>query len=406
MKSERLFFDNGRGEKLAARLDLPVDGMPEAYALFAHCFTCSKNLKAVGNISQALVMEKIAVLRFDFTGLGESAGEFADTNFSSNVEDLIAAANFLKENHGGPEILIGHSLGGAAVLQAAGAIETCKAVCTIGAPADPDHVTHLLASKRAEIEAEGQARVILAGRQFTIKKQFLDDLEMSGMERKIHQLKRSLLIFHSPVDNIVGIENAGKIYEFAQHPKSFVSLDRADHLLSDERDSRYVGTVLAAWAGKYIDAGKKTEALSLQPEADKVVVRTAEGYYTEIMANGHPLLADEPVSVGGTNLGPSPYELLSAALGACTTLTLRMYADRKQWPAEAITVRVRHGKIHAKDCGECETSSGKIDQFRKEIEITGPLDDTQRNRMLEIADRCPVHRTLHNEVKIESRLKK
>lgn len=406
MRSERLAFENRQGIELAARLDLPLEGEPLAYALFAHCFTCSKNLKAVGNISRALTERRLAVLRFDFTGLGESEGDFADTNFSSNVDDLVAAAGFLEANYQAPEILIGHSLGGAAVLQAAGEISSCKAVCTIGAPGDPGYVTRLLASKREEIEARGEAVVELAGRKFKIKKQFLDDLEATSMKERIRRLKRALLIFHSPIDNIVGIDNAAQIFQSALHPKSFVSLDTADHLLSEEADSRYVGAVLAAWARKYIDLDPEAARRQPLPEENVVVVQTGpEGYYTGIMANGHPLAADEPAAVGGTNLGPSPYELLSAALGACTSMTLRMYADRKEWPLETVTVRLTHDKVHARDCDSCDRKEGKIDLIEREIELSGPLDESQQQRLLEIADKCPVHRTLHSDIRVNTKLK-
>lgn len=408
MQSTRITFANRQQQKLSARLDLPIDGAPLAYALFAHCFTCSKNLKAVTNISRALTRRRIAVLRFDFTGLGESEGDFADTNFSSNVSDLIQAAAFLREHYEGPKILIGHSLGGAAVLQAAADIASSVAVATIGAPCDPAHVAKHLSSVRETIEAEGEAEIVLAGRKFKIKKQFLDDLEMTRMQEKIHRLKRALLIFHSPIDDTVDIENASQIFQSALHPKSFVSLDRADHLLTREEDSLYVGEVLAAWAGKYLAAGDDAvKKPGLRPEADLVVVRTGqEGFLTEVQANGHPLIADEPVEVGGTNRGPSPYEFLSTALGTCTGMTLRMYADRKKWPLEAVVVRLQHGKVHADDCGECEEKGARIDVIEREIELFGDLDEAQRQRLLEIADKCPVHRTLHSEIVVNTRLRK
>ena len=406
MRSEKLTFENKQGEKLSARLDFPVDKHPLAYALFAHCFTCSKNLHAVRNISRALTERGLAVLRFDFTGLGESEGDFSDTNFSSNVADLIAAADFLGKNYEAPGILIGHSLGGAAVLQAAGNIPACKAVATIGAPCDPAHVAHLLQDARDEIEARGEVQINLAGRTFTIKKQFLDDLEMTVMKETIANLKRALLIFHSPVDNTVGIENAQQIYKAALHPKSFVSLDTADHLLTDEADSRYVGEVLAVWAKKYIEPGTNSTKISVQKEDGTVVVRTGrEKYYTAIMANGHPLVADEPEPYGGKNLGASPYELLSASLGACTSITLRMYADRKKWPLESVIVRLKHHKIHADDCQACESKGGRVDHLERELELFGPLDNAQKQRLLEIADKCPVHKTLHSEVIITTKLR-
>lgn len=406
MKFQKRTFTNSAGEKLAAHLDLPVDGKPVAYALFAHCFTCTQNLRAVANISQALAQERIAVLRFDFTGLGESEGDFADTTFSSNVDDLVEAAKFLAADYAAPKILIGHSLGGAAVLQAATQIPAAVAVATIGAPAEPAHVRQHLESSREEIEKEGKAKVTLAGRTFTIKKQFLDDLESNRMQEAIRNLRRALLICHAPLDNVVGIDNAAQIFQAAKHPKSFLSLDQADHLLTDEADSRYVGTVIGAWARKYIGTLSPDADKLLVPETDRVVVRTGEsGYRTEVMANGHSLVADEPVAVGGTDAGPSPYDYLLSGLGSCTSITLRMYADRKKWPLESIIVRLRHEKIHAVDCAECESDSGKIDYIEREIELNGPLDQSQRERLIEIANRCPVHRTLHSEIVVKTRMR-
>jgi putative redox protein len=304
------------------------------------------------------------------------------------------------------------------MLQAANKISSSVAVATIGAPCDPEHVTHLLESDREEIEKNGEAEVNLAGRTFRIKKQFLDDLEETNMQEKIRNLRRALLIFHSPLDNTVGIDNAARIFRNAMHPKSFISLDKADHLLTDEADSFYVGAVLAAWAAKYIEISPEKETgVRLTPEKNLIVTRTAaegyyteimaaEGYYTEIMANGHPLIADEPVSYGGTDKGASPYELLAAGLGACTSMTLRMYAGRKQWPLEAVIVRMKHQRTHAEDCRECETRDRKIEVIEREIELFGPLDEEQKQRLLEIADKCPVHRTLHSKVLVRTRLKK
>ena len=400
MKSKNYTFPNADGHLLAGRLDLPPLGKPRAYALFSHCFTCSKELIAVHNISTALTEAGIAVFRFDFPGLGKSEGAFSETTFTSNVDDLYRAALFLEEIGEAPEIIIGHSLGGAAAIRAGSLIDSVRIVATIGAPADPTHVTHLLSSKRDEIESEGSATVSIAKRDFLIKKEFIDDLESVSMEEATRRLGKALLIFHSPVDETVGIDNAASIYGRALHPKSFISLDGADHLLSNPEDSRYVGHTIAAWATRYLEP---VPAAAKAP--DEVVVEIgASGLCVDILANGQNLIADEPLSVGGTNLGPTPYDYLTAGLGACTAMTLRMYADHKKWQLESVEVRLRHDKIHATDCEECETKTGKVDVIERIITLGGELDEAQRVRLLEIADRCPVHRTLESEVKVSTRL--
>jgi uncharacterized OsmC-like protein/alpha/beta superfamily hydrolase len=404
MQLQKFEITSPDGQKLAALLDLPLDGKPLAYALFAHCFTCSKDLKAVYHISRALTRERIAVLRFDFTGLGESGGDFADTSFLSNVEDIIAAAHFLESRFEGPRLLIGHSLGGAAVLQAASAISSSKAVVTIAAPADPRHVSRTIGPAKETIVAAGQAEVNISGRTFILKKKFLDDLRQIDAETTIQNLNRALLVMHSPTDDIVGIDNAARIFQTARHPKSFVSLDQADHLLSNIADSRYAGAVIAAWAKRYI-APPSAEKEALPPQDNRIVARTGPGgFLTEIQVNRHSLVADKPAAVGGTDQGPTPFDLLVAALGACTSMTLRMYADRKRWPLEAATVRLKHKKIHASDCESCEIEEGMLDRIEREIEIEGPLDAEQKQRLLQIADRCPVHKTLTSEVEIKTRL--
>lgn len=401
MSVEKVHFENADGDRLAARLDLPDTGVPFAFALFAHCFTCSKDLRAVGAISRALTQQGIAVLRFDFTGLGESEGDFAETNFSSNVDDLVVAANFLEEEYEAPRILIGHSLGGAAVLQAAHRIEQVRAVSTIGAPYSPEHVTRHLEDALEDIKTSGRARIRLADRTFTIQKQFLEDLAATKMEKTIRELDRALLIFHSPVDDIVGVENAARIFKAAKHPKSYISLDDADHLLTQPKDAEYVGTVLGAWARKYVDTSEPERPST---EGD-VLTRTGEGYRTEIQAGRHSFAADEPTEVGGTDTGPTPYDLLLAALGSCTGITLRMYADRKEWPLEETIVHLTHEKIHAEDCAHCETEEGQIDRLEREIELVGELSTDQRERLLDIANKCPVHRTFHNEIDVRTHLK-
>jgi putative redox protein len=405
-RSQKVEFPGSQGGRLAARLELP-NGTPRAYALFAHCFTCSKDVFAAARIAGGLAEAGIAVLRFDFTGLGASEGDFANTNFSSNVEDLVRAAAYLREAHAAPSILIGHSLGGAAVLAAAGRIPEATAVATIAAPADPGHVSHLLAEARPEIEKQGEAEVVLAGRSFRIQKQFLEDIEGHRLANAIKDLKRALLIFHAPRDGTVGIENASAIFAAARHPKSFVSLDGADHLLSRREDARYVAAVLTAWVGRYVPGLAASEAAAEESPSGQVLVReTRNGaFQQEVIVGRHRLLADEPVSVGGTDTGPGPYDLLLAALGACTAMTVRMYADRKQLPLERVSVTLSHDKVHADDCADCETREGKVDVIEREIELTGDLDEAQRARMMEISEKCPVHRTLHSEIKVRTRAK-
>lgn len=405
-KSEKVEFQGADGALLAGRLDMP-DGSPRAYALFAHCFTCSKDIYAASRIASGLAANGIAVLRFDFTGLGASEGEFANTNFSSNVQDLVRAADWLRANHTAPAIIVGHSLGGAAVLAAAPEIPECRAVATVNAPADPEHVSHLFDTSREEIESKGEAEVLLAGRRFTIKKQFLDDIAGKTLQDTIGNLKRALLVFHAPRDETVSIDNAGRIFGAAKHPKSFVSLDDADHLLTRKTDAAYVADVLSVWAARYV--GNVGAGQAKAPEVgdhEWLVYETGEGRFTQAITNGkHNLRSDEPASVGGGDTGPSPYDLVTAALGACTSMTLRMYANRKKWPVEQILVRLDHNKIHAEDCAECETRVGKVDRIVREIEIHGDVDAEQRARLLEIADKCPVHQTLERQNEIVTKLR-
>lgn len=395
--SQKLTFPGSSGEMLAARLDQPA-GRPTAYALFAHCFTCSKDIFAASQIARELASHGIAVLRFDFTGLGMSEGEFANTNFSSNIADLLKAADHLRDNFEAPQILIGHSLGGAAVLAAAGDIPEAKAVATIGAPADAAHVIDNFSADLAEIEEEGIAEVKLAGRTFTIKKQFIDDLKGQALAERIATMRKALLVFHAPRDAIVGIDNASAIFGAAKHPKSFISLDDADHLLSARADAIYVAQVLSAWASRYIDGVEERSNLPYPGAGDQVsVAETGAGrFQAEVVARCHRLLADEPTDHGGLDSGPSPYDFLSIALGACTTMTLRMYAERKKIPLERVAVHVRHAKVHAEDCAECEDREGRVDRFERELELVGDLDAETHDRLKEIADKCPVHRTLEN----------
>lgn len=402
MAGTSVSFDNSAGVTLKGILDRP-SGEPRASALFAHCFTCSKDVKAASRIARALTDAGISVLRFDFTGLGQSGGEFADSNFTTNISDLVDAAGWLTAEVGGPEILIGHSLGGTAILAAAGEIPSSRVIATIGSPASPAHLRHMLGESEDAIREAGEAEVDLGGRPFTIRKQFVEDLDRHDMPETIAGLRKPLIIFHAPLDRIVGIDNASELFVAAKHPKSFVSLDDADHLLSREQDALYVGKVLAAWAGRYLPEKKTVATESLEPD-DTVATTEAGGFRTDIVSAGHTLIADEPASVGGSNLGPSPYDLLSAALASCTTMTLQMYAKHKKIDLASARVRVRHNKIHAEDCEDCESANGKIDEFLREISLEGDLDRSQKERMLEIADKCPVHRTLHAEVKVRTTL--
>lgn len=402
MKTLRVFFENEQGQKLSARVELPVGEKPVAYALLAHCFTCGKNLSALGNMSRALTQHGIAVVRFDFTGIGESEGDFADTNFSSTIDDLLCAAHFMEQHYEAPQIAVGHSLGGAAVIAAAARLPSVRAIATIGAPAEAAHVRRLFHDRVEHIRTTGQACVAIGERTFTITQQFVDDIEYDKVRTALHKLGKALLILHSPQDEVVGIENAAELYEHARHPKSFIALDGADHLLSRTADSLYVGTVVAAWAQRYIH-----QAAQQPLRTDKrVVVRTGETHYTtEMRAGDHFLLADEPTSVGGNNLGPTPYDLLMMALGACTGMTLRMYANRKQWELNEVKVHLLHYKDYTSDSENASDTKSKIDHIEREIELDGNLDNEQRTRLLEIADKCPIHKTLHSDIRIQTALR-
>jgi uncharacterized OsmC-like protein/fermentation-respiration switch protein FrsA (DUF1100 family) len=404
MPTERFQFTGSEGQQLAAALDTP-DGPVHAHALFAHCFTCGKDVLAAKRIAVALAARGIAVLRFDFTGLGSSEGDFANSTFSSNVVDLVHAADHLRKTYQAPALLIGHSLGGAAVLAAAHLIPEATAVVTIAAPSDPTHVTGLFTDSIEKIRKDGEAHVSLAGRPFTIKREFLDDVAEHGLMDHIAKLRKALLVMHAPTDETVGIDNATRIFVTARHPKSFVSLAGADHLLSNRQDSTYVADVIAAWASRYLDTKVSVDATDDDEAPRQVVVReTRNGKFQQTVTVGpHQLLADEPMASGGDDTGLAPYDFLLAALGACTSMTMRLYADRKSLPLERTTVTLRHSKIHAEDCAECETTAGMLDQIDRVISMEGPLDAEQRQRLMEIADKCPVHRTLTSEVRILSR---
>ena len=405
MATELISFQGAAGAELSARLELPADGAPSAYAVFAHCFTCSKNLRAAVSLTRALASQGIGVLRFDFTGLGESEGDFAQTNFSSNVDDLVAAARHLEEQFQAPQLLVGHSLGGAAVLHAARRLRSVRAVATLGAPADPSHVLRHVREAQDEIRRAGEATVTIGGRPFRIQAQFLEDLEAQTMHDVVEGLGRALLIMHSPTDEVVGIDNAARLYDMARHPKSYVSLDGADHLLTDADDARWAGSLLGTWAGRYVDrpvAESDTDQLKAN---DRVVARTRSGtFHTDLRVRRHALVADEPRSVGGEDEGPTPYDFLLAGLGACTSMTLQMYAGRKGWSLDEARVRLKHARLHKSDEARSEDGSeARLDVVDREVELLGDLDEEQRARLLEIADRCPVHRTLSAGVRIDTR---
>jgi len=399
----KLEFENDTGEILAGLLETPPDGLAiRRYAIFAHCFTCGKDIAAASRISRSLSARGIAVLRFDFTGLGNSDGDFANSNFSSNVQDLLSAAAKLTTDYQAPQLLIGHSLGGAAVLSAAQQIDSIKAVATIGSPATAQHVEHLFQAGADLIAEQGEAKIGIGGRQFLIKKQMLDDINRYNSTDQIKKLNAALIVFHSPVDNIVSIDQAAQIYQSARHPKSFISLDNADHLLSKASDAEYVGVTLAAWASRYLGIDESDEQADL---ADRPALASGEVLITELdnkflrgmFSDSHRLIADEPEKYGGSNLGPTPYDLLLMSLGACTSMTMRMYASRKKLPLDDIEIKLVHERVHAEDCVDC---NGYIDRITRSISLKGDLSEDQKQSLMAIADKCPVHRTLENDPQI------
>jgi len=403
MSLQKVLFYNKSGQQLAGRLELPANQLPHNFVLFAHCFTCNKNLLAIKNISKSLTSNGFGVLRFDFTGLGESEGDFADTNFSGNVEDLVAAAEYLRKTYKAPGLLIGHSLGGAAALIAASEISSIKAIATIAAPSDPVHVKNLLRSNIEEINLKGKAVVNIGGRDFTIKKQFLEDLERKTLPQIVKGLRKPILILHSPQDQIVAIKNAEEIYVAAHHPKSFISLDGADHLLSNKKDSTYTGSVISGWAKRYLEIPPDKRVSS---EHQVVASLDSEdGFSTSMKVGNHYMMADEPEEFGGNDFGPSPYELVSAGLSACTAMTIQMYVKRKGWDLQNVEVHTSYSKSHAEDCQDCESPGTKIDTFHRELKLTGSIDEKKVQRILEIADKCPVHKTLHSETQVITHLK-
>lgn len=396
--SEKVTFRGADGDELAARLERP-HGPVRAFALFAHCFSCSKDILAASRIARGLADQGFAVLRFDFTGLGQSEGDFANTNFSSNVADLIKAADHLREHHRAATLLVGHSLGGAAVLAAAAQCPEVKAVATLGAPADAAHVRHQFIDHVEQIERDGEATVSLAGRPFTIRKQFLDDIEGHNLENAVSKMKAALLIAHAPTDATVGVENATRLFVAARHPKSFLSLDGADHLLTHADDARHAAAVIGAWAARYVDLQEIPEAPKPLAEPRSAVVQETGlgGYHAWAVTGPHKLIVDEPESVGGLDGGPSPYQLLSVSLAACTTMTLRMYFRRKGWDLGNIRTEVRHSKIQGAAPDE------PADLFERIVSVDDALSGEQASKIIEIANKCPVHRTLERSSKIETR---
>lgn len=395
----RVKLTTRQGITLAGTLELPPGGEWKATALFAHCFTCGRNIRAARTIAGALARAGFAVLRFDFTGLGESEGDFADTSFSSNLDDLEDAAEWLSANFAAPQLLLGHSLGGTAALAVAERLDSVRAVATIGAPASPDHVLKQFGESLETIRAQGSAEVTLAGRSFRIRQDFLDDAREQKMDERLKALRRALLVLHSPVDTIVSADQAQKIFMAALHPKSFVSLDDADHLLSQATDARYAAEVIAAWATRFVEVSEPTKNNRV-----RVRGRTVDGFSCSIQAGPHQLVADEPAGSGGAALGPDPYAYLCAALGACTVMTLNMYARHKKLPLERVSCEVSHQRTHAKDCEDCGSEEDRVDELTRIISIEGDVSEAQKQRLLEIADRCPVHLTLEGKIRVRSSL--
>lgn len=402
-------FPNRRDQQLHARLERPR-GDVRATAVFAHCFTCSKDLRAARQLSTSLARRGIAVLSFDFAGLGSSDGEFSRTTFSSDVDDLVAAADYLDESLAAPSLLVGHSLGGAAVLVAATRLDSVEAVATIGAPADVGHITSMFTEDLDEIEESGEAEVVLAGRRFTISQDFVDDLRATDLTEVVGRLRLAKLFLHAPLDNTVGLDNASRLYRAARHPRSFVGLDGADHLLTDPADARYAADIIATWAQRHL------------PDLDSVVddtpmtrtdgdygdggarSSTVEHLMADVESRGFLLRVDEPESAGGAETGPTPYDYLAAALASCTTMTIEMYVARKGWPMTAAHTEVTFDRIHADDCETCEHSDGQIQRFTRTVRVEGDLTDEQRDKILSIANRCPVHRTLTGTIEVHTTL--
>ncbi|WP_299777890.1 bifunctional alpha/beta hydrolase/OsmC family protein [uncultured Formosa sp.] len=404
MKSQKLEIENSKGVKLQAYLELPANQNPNYFAVFAHCFTCTSTLSAVKNISRSLTNHDFGVLRFDFTGLGRSEGEFSDSHFSSNVSDLMAVSKYLEEHYQAPSLLVGHSLGGAAVIVAASQLESVKAVATVGAPATANHVTHLFSHGFDDVKEKGDVQVNIGGRPFNINKEFVDDFSKTDLPEITKNLRKPLLIMHAPFDTVVPIENAERLYKIAHHPKSFVSLDQANHLLTDSRDSEYVGNVIGTWVQRYFEA-KDSDILDTEGEQLVAHLNLLEdNFTTNIQTKKHTLISDEPASIGGDDFGPSPYDYLSASLASCTAMTLKLYAQRKKWDLQEVFVYITYSKKHSQDLNLNTKSAGKIDYLEKTLKFIGNLDDKQKERLKEIASKCPVHRTLQSDTVIETHI--
>jgi len=407
MPRQKITFEGHDGGRLAGALEYP-DESAKAYVLFAHCFSCGKDIAAASRIARALVARGFAVLRFDFTGLGNSDGDFANTNFSSNVDDLLKAAEYLRNEYRAPSLVIGHSLGGTAALAVANDIPECRGVVTIGAPHDPEHITKHFKDSLQSIVEQGEAEIDIGGRPLTIRKQFVDDVSRVSEDKLIGKIKKALLVFHSPLDDVVSIHEAEKIYQSALHPKSFISLDKADHLLTDKADAEYVASMIAAWGTRYLEeagvVGSHQSHMDLIDQGTVVVGEHNRQFTRSVQTDNHHWFADEPTSAGGLDLGPDPYEHLLAALGTCTSMTVRMYANRKELPLDGISVTLSHDRRYADDCEGCDDQPRKIDVLERKVSFEGDLNDEQTKKLLEIADKCPVHRTLTNEIRIETQL--
>ena len=397
--TETFTFEGRAGQRLDGRLERPLYGQPHAAALFAHCFTCTKQSRAATRIAAALAAQGIAVLRFDFTGLGGSEGDFANAGFTANIDDLVAAADALEAAGLPPKLLVGHSLGGAAVIAAAGRIAGAAAVATIGAPFDTSHVFGHFGDAVDAIERDGEAEVRIAGRPFRIARDFLEQGRNQPQAERLGALDLPLLVMHAPDDDTVSVHDAGEIFRAAKHPKSFVALDGADHLLTEPGAASYAAGIVAAWASRYLPAPEPEEvALS-----GTVEVETAGGKFAQFVRTAtHQFIADEPVSYGGRDDGPTPYDLLLASLGTCTSMTIQMYAERKKWPLQSVRVELEHSRDHQQDCVDCDKDGTQIQALDRAIELTGDLTSEQREKLMEIADRCPVHRTLEGDLHIHT----